>query len=421
MATNVGNVTQVVGTVTAVDSSGNQRILEVGDQVFMDEKIQTADGSYVAIALANGKVLDIGRSDSVVLDGELLGQADQAVEESGSSADMSVESLQAAIAAGIDPTLALPAAAAGPTADGQVEGPAGAGHSFVIVPPGLAELVPGVPDYETVGFDVAFGNFEDWREGLSSEASVSVEDDGAETGVEAQDDIRDAVDVGTDDIETAGEAPGGDESRVEVPGDDGTGDDGTGDDGTGDDDTGDDDTGDDDTGDDDTGDDGTGDDDTGDDDTGDDGTGDDDPPGPPHGGDRPNAGPGDGGEGGEGEGDDDVDPGQSGDHNNAPDQPPGQSGDAKPQPGDRPNAGPGDGGEGDSGEGDDDVDPGKSGDHNKAPEQAPGQAAQSLSYSDLFYDGDDGIGAQGVYAGAGLDPAPPDMDLLVGEADNYDA
>ncbi|WP_172128879.1 hypothetical protein [Campylobacter sp. RM16192] len=56
MATITGVVKQISGTVLAVDANGNQRVLKIGDEVFLGENIKTqGESSSVAIALNNGK------------------------------------------------------------------------------------------------------------------------------------------------------------------------------------------------------------------------------------------------------------------------------------------------------------------------------------------------------------------------------
>ena len=74
MATSVGEVSQVVGTVIAVDAAGNERVLSAGDQVFAGETIRTGDDGYVAIDLVDGSRFDLGRSgEAVTQEGERKG------------------------------------------------------------------------------------------------------------------------------------------------------------------------------------------------------------------------------------------------------------------------------------------------------------------------------------------------------------
>ena len=172
MATLAGEVTQVVGTVIAVDEAGNERTLSAGDQVFAGETIKTGDDGYVAINLVDGGRFDLGRSGEAVLDSDVVSVEPEPAPPAGDETALSVESIQAAIAAGVDPTQLLPATAAGPAAGGPGGGPDGAGHSFVIVPPGLAESLPGVPDFATQGFGVNFGDLPGTREDVFEEAST---------------------------------------------------------------------------------------------------------------------------------------------------------------------------------------------------------------------------------------------------------
>ncbi|RLA34421.1 MAG: hypothetical protein DRR03_06680, partial [Gammaproteobacteria bacterium] len=159
----------MVGTVVAIDAAGNERTLNVGDQVFAGEVIRTGDGGFIAIALVDGGRFDLGRDGEATLDSDVVDLEPDQGAPTGDEGALSVEALQAAIAAGVDPTQLLPATAAGPAAGGQGGGPDGAGHSFVILPPGLTENVPGVPDFVTQGFGVNFGDLPGPREDLFEE------------------------------------------------------------------------------------------------------------------------------------------------------------------------------------------------------------------------------------------------------------
>ena len=69
MATQVGVVKQISGVVVAVDANGNQRTLNVGDQVFLGEAIKTqGSSSSVTLALNNGKEISIFGNDEIALD-----------------------------------------------------------------------------------------------------------------------------------------------------------------------------------------------------------------------------------------------------------------------------------------------------------------------------------------------------------------
>ncbi|SFP83253.1 retention module-containing protein, partial [Pseudomonas borbori] len=159
MATLIGVVSQVVGEVFAVAGDGMRRPLVEGDRVFAGEQLVTGAGGAVAIALAGGGELTLGRDSSLMLDTQVLagmrGDGAAAPESAGQTApsdkDLTdVEQLQAAIEAGVDPTVALAATAAGPGSGGAG---GGGGHSFVLLgeTAGALEPVIGFPT-EGLGF-----------------------------------------------------------------------------------------------------------------------------------------------------------------------------------------------------------------------------------------------------------------------------
>ena len=124
----IGVVKIVSGTVTATGADGVARILKVGDAVYLDDVIKTADLSFIQIALNTGAHFELGRSSEAVLDNSVLQGPLLAQGDTGQAPD--VEAIQAAIQAGQDPTQITPPPAAGPGAGG----PGGDdGHSFVVV------------------------------------------------------------------------------------------------------------------------------------------------------------------------------------------------------------------------------------------------------------------------------------------------
>ncbi|MBD9415081.1 retention module-containing protein [Pseudomonas sp. PDM16] len=140
MATLIGVVSQVVGEVFAVAGDGTRRPLFEGDRVYAGEQLETGVGGAVAINLANGEVLTLGRESTLSLNEQMLaagGQSEpaQVQEVAPSDADLTdVEKLQAAIEAGVDPTTAGEATAAGPGAGGGgAGGGASSGHGFVLL------------------------------------------------------------------------------------------------------------------------------------------------------------------------------------------------------------------------------------------------------------------------------------------------
>ncbi|MDG9929661.1 MULTISPECIES: retention module-containing protein [unclassified Pseudomonas] len=141
MATLMGVVSQVVGEVFAVAGDGTRRPLVEGDRVYAGEQLVTGAGGAVAISLANGDVLTLGRDSNLNLSEQMLAaggertgapQAQDAV--APTDADLTdVERLQAAIEAGVDPTVAGEATAAGPGVGAGGTGGAGSGHGFVLL------------------------------------------------------------------------------------------------------------------------------------------------------------------------------------------------------------------------------------------------------------------------------------------------
>jgi T1SS-143 domain-containing protein len=144
MATLIGVVSQVVGEVYAVAGDGTRRPLVEGDRVYAGEQLETGAAGAVAVTLTNGEVLTLGRDSSLGLNEQMLagndGQTAQPQEQAPATptdGDLTdVEQLQAAIEAGVDPTQAGEATAAGPGAGGGGAGGAGGvggGHSFVLL------------------------------------------------------------------------------------------------------------------------------------------------------------------------------------------------------------------------------------------------------------------------------------------------
>lgn len=142
MATLIGVVSQVIGEVYAVAGDGTRRPLSEGDRVFAGEQIVTGAAGSIAVAMSNGQQLTLGRDSSLNLNEQMLaGNSSQpaptaetppAAPSDGDLTD--VEQLQAAIEAGVDPTLEGEATAAGPGAGGAGgAGGVGGGHSFVLL------------------------------------------------------------------------------------------------------------------------------------------------------------------------------------------------------------------------------------------------------------------------------------------------
>ena len=150
MATLIGVVSQVIGEVYAVAGDGTRRPLSEGDRVFAGEQIVTGAAGSIAVAMSNGQQLTLGRDSSLNLTEQMLaGSSNQpaptaetppAAPSDGDLTD--VEQLQAAIEAGVDPTLEGEATAAGPGAGGA--GGAGGVGGDCAGPLGLALAARGL-------------------------------------------------------------------------------------------------------------------------------------------------------------------------------------------------------------------------------------------------------------------------------------
>ncbi|MGX9568717.1 retention module-containing protein, partial [Pseudomonas sp. CFBP 5748] len=165
MSSVVAVVKSIVGQVFAVSPEGIRRVLIEGDRLYTGDQLDTGPAGAVTLELADGRSLDLGRdtqwSASAPDSSTDLAQAT-------AQAAPSVEELQQAIAAGVDPTTALEATAAGATAAG-TGGAAGGGHSFVVLDATAGSVDP------TVGFPT---------EGLSTAAAADDDITGGDTNAD---------------------------------------------------------------------------------------------------------------------------------------------------------------------------------------------------------------------------------------------
>ncbi|WP_196474015.1 retention module-containing protein [Pseudomonas chaetocerotis] len=190
MATLIGVVSQVVGEVFAVASDGSRRPISEGDRVYAGEQLVTGASGAVAIAMTNGQQLTLGRDSSMTLDAQMLAASPDSQTPTAdapppvpSDSDLTdVERLQAAIEAGVDPTLEGEATAAGPGAGGGAGG-VGGGHSFVLLGEVGGALDP-VIGFPTAGLSTG-PEFPDGEPIVDPDDAVVLEVDGAPTGGEA--------------------------------------------------------------------------------------------------------------------------------------------------------------------------------------------------------------------------------------------
>ncbi|MCO6059567.1 retention module-containing protein, partial [Pseudomonas sp. MOB-449] len=192
MAGSIGVVRQVVGEVFAVAADGSRRALSEGDRVFAGEQLVTGALGAVAVTLANGQELVLGRESSMPLNNALLAGAPDDTQPgmdnppaTPSQQDLTdVEKLQAAIAAGVDPTQAAEATAAGP-GGGAGGGNAGGGHSFVLLGETAGRVDPNI-GFPTgpIAFAVDFPQPETGIPDIPLAAPVEVPVNGVPTAVD---------------------------------------------------------------------------------------------------------------------------------------------------------------------------------------------------------------------------------------------
>ncbi len=147
MATRIGTVKALSGEVTATATDGSIRTLQVGDVVYANELITTADGSAVEIEFADGSVMDLGRSSQAFLDSEVFDPSSTAVADfTSDSVPDDVAAIQQALLEGEDPTEVGEATAAG----AGVEGTGNEGHEPVFVDYLNPEVTPDA-GFDTIG------------------------------------------------------------------------------------------------------------------------------------------------------------------------------------------------------------------------------------------------------------------------------
>ncbi|RON68638.1 large adhesive protein [Pseudomonas fluorescens] len=168
MSSVVAVVKSIVGQVFVVSPEGVRRVLVEGDRLYVGDQIDTGLSGAVSLELADGRMLDLGRDtqwsasspDSITDLAEATAQAAPSVEE-----------LQQAIAAGVDPTTALESTAAGPTAAG-TGGAAGGGHSFVMLDATAGRVDPTI-GFPTAGINSAGQVAQDTTGGLTTDTTTN--------------------------------------------------------------------------------------------------------------------------------------------------------------------------------------------------------------------------------------------------------
>ncbi|WP_339503808.1 retention module-containing protein, partial [Pseudomonas sp. RL_105y_Pfl2_101] len=142
MSSVIAIVKSIVGQVFVVSPEGIRRVLIEGDRLYTGDQLDTGPSGAVTLDLADGRTLDLGRDTQWSANAP---DSSTDLQQAAAQAAPSVEELQQAIAAGVDPTTALEATAAGATAAG-TGGAAGGGHSFVVLDATAGSVDP------TIGF-----------------------------------------------------------------------------------------------------------------------------------------------------------------------------------------------------------------------------------------------------------------------------
>ncbi|MGB5956601.1 retention module-containing protein, partial [Pseudomonas sp.] len=169
MSSVVAIVKSIVGQVIAVSPEGIRRVLIEGDRLLAGEEVLTGPGGAVTLELADGRLLDLGRDSQWSADAP---DSSTDLSQATAQAAPSVEELQQAIAAGVDPTTELEATAAGPSAAGG--GALGGGHSFVMLEETAGRVDPtvGFPT-DGLGFAAVLGSEEVGVLGTTSNSPVT--------------------------------------------------------------------------------------------------------------------------------------------------------------------------------------------------------------------------------------------------------
>lgn len=190
MATQIGVITAVVGTVTATAEDGSIRTLQAGDRVYANEVISTGPAGAVEIEFADGSVMDLGRDSQAMLDSAVFNpNATELAESEGEAVPDDVAAIQQAILEGEDPTEAGEATAAG----AGVEGSDG-GHDAVFVNYLNPEVTPEA-GFDTIGVNNTFDEIIDEQliDGVPTAGLVTVLLDEDDLSFRSDEEIAQAI------------------------------------------------------------------------------------------------------------------------------------------------------------------------------------------------------------------------------------
>jgi Ca2+-binding RTX toxin-like protein len=150
MARLIGTVRQVVGDVFAVAGDGSRRAVVEGDRLFAGERLQTGADGAVAVHLAAGGDLTLGRDSSLTLTTQMLSQHAAHIDTQDALPPTLAELMQAqqAMAPGVESAPASEAAT-GPASSSSA---LGGGHSAVVLSETGGAVNP-VIGFATSGFN----------------------------------------------------------------------------------------------------------------------------------------------------------------------------------------------------------------------------------------------------------------------------
>jgi T1SS-143 domain-containing protein len=201
MATQIGVIKAIVGTVTATSTDGSIRTLQAGDRVYANEVISTGPSGAVEIEFADGSVMDLGRDSQALLDTAVFDPAatSSVADTEGEVVPDDVAAIQQAILEGEDPTEAGEATAAG----AGVEGSEG-GHEAVFVNYLNPEVTPEA-GFDTIGVNSTIDDIEEEQllDGVPTAGLVTVLLDEDDLGFVDDKEVADAINDFLDGIEDA--------------------------------------------------------------------------------------------------------------------------------------------------------------------------------------------------------------------------
>ncbi|WP_415904038.1 retention module-containing protein [Neptuniibacter sp. QD48_55] len=151
----IGTVSLLIGNVVAVKADGTERLLSLGEEVYADEMIRVAPDASIEIAMDAGEPVRLDGGQNWLANAETYTESNN-FDLSEATAD--VESIQAAILAGADPTAVSEATAAG--GDTQAGGEGNEGSTTVNIERTAEEVDPNA-GYETIGINDPVIQFEE--------------------------------------------------------------------------------------------------------------------------------------------------------------------------------------------------------------------------------------------------------------------